>query len=86
MEIEWKYHYFDSNDRIQEEIKNMTAMPENQEIDLDDDHDNIQAILTYFQGSGNPPNLFFKDHTWILYIYGLICLHGFVMNTFLVSK
>ena len=84
MEIEWSYHHFDSNDRIQEEIKNITAMPGNQETDLDDD--DIQAILTYFQGSENPPNLFFKEHTWILYIYVFICFHGFVMNTFLVSN
>ena len=84
MEIEWRYHYFDSNNRIQEEMKNVTATYGNQEMDLDDD--NIQEILTYFQGSGTPPNLFFKDHTWILYIYVLICLHGFVMNTFLVSR
>ena len=64
-------------------MKNVSLIRADTEKLFSDDH--VQVILAYFQGSGNPPNLFFQDHTWILYIYVLICVHGFIMNTFLVN-
>ena len=63
-------------------MKNASMIITNADNDLA--YDNLQAIIIHFQGSGNPPNLFFQDYTWILYIYVLICVHGFIMNTFLV--
>jgi hypothetical protein len=43
-------------------------------------------ILAYFKGSDEPPNSFFGQHPWILYIYSGIGIHGFIVNTFLVSS
>ena len=42
-------------------------------------------MLSYFKGSNDPPNIFYKHHIWILYIYLAICIHGLLMNIFLVS-
>jgi hypothetical protein len=50
---------------------------------VDDVH--FEDILTYFKGSDEPPNSFFRQHPWILYIYLGISIHGFIVNTFLVS-
>ena len=64
-------------------MKNISMIRADTEELFSDDH--LQAILAHFRGSGNPPNLFFQSHTWILYIYALICVHGLIMNTFLVN-
>ena len=64
-------------------MKNVTWIKADTEKIFSDDH--LQLILAHFRGSENPPNLFFQDYTWILYIYALICVHGFIMNTFLVN-
>ena len=50
--------------------------------DIDDIH--LENVLSSFEGSDEPPNNFFKHHTWILYLYFGIYIHGFVMNIFLV--
>ena len=47
---------------------------------------NVENMLSYFKGSNDPPNIFYKHHIWILYIYLAICIHGLLMNLFLVSK
>ena len=61
-----------------------------------DNHDNItqgekrledvylEDVLSHFEGSIESPSMFFKQHTWILYTYIGISIHGFVMNSFLV--
>ena len=46
--------------------------------------ENWENILNYFQWKEEPPSDFFKQNTWILYGYFGICIHGFVMNAFLV--
>ena len=46
---------------------------------------NFEDILAYFRGSDKPSSIFFRQHTWILYIYLGIGIHGVIMNTFLVS-
>ena len=46
--------------------------------------ENWESIFDYFQWKGEPPSDFFKNHTWILYGYFGICVHGFIMNGFLV--
>ena len=46
---------------------------------------NVENMLSYFKGSNDPPNIFYKHHIWILYIYLAICIHGLLMNIFLVS-
>ena len=45
---------------------------------------NVENMLSYFKGSNDPPNIFYKHHIWILYIYLAICIHGLLMNIFLV--
>ena len=45
---------------------------------------NIQSILSYFEGSSEPPSLFFRKYTWILYVYLGMCIHGAIMNLFMV--
>ena len=54
-----------------------------------DDHSvdevHFKDILTYFKGSDEPPNSFFRQHPGILYIYLGIGIHGVIVNTFLVS-
>ena len=52
------------------------------EEDIDDIH--LQNVLSYFKGLNEPPSDFFKHQTWILYVYLGICVHGFIMNAFLV--
>ena len=47
---------------------------------------NVENMLSYFKGSNDPPNIFYKHHIWILYIYLAICIHGLLMNLFLVRK
>ena len=69
--------------KIGANMKNISMIRADTDKLLSDDH--LQVILAHFRGSGNPPNLFFQDHTWILYIYALICVHGLIMNTFLVN-
>ena len=69
--------------KLEVNMKNVSLIRADAEKAFSDDH--LQVILSHFQGSGNPPNIFFRDHTWILYIYILICLHGFIMNSFLVT-
>ena len=69
-------------DEVETNMKNVSLIRADGEKIFSDDH--VQVMLAHFRGSGNPPNLFFQDHTWILYIYALICVHGFIMNTFLV--
>jgi hypothetical protein len=49
------------------------------------DQVHFMDILAYFKGSDEPPNSFFGQHPWILYIYLGIAIHGFILNTFLVS-
>ena len=49
------------------------------------DEVHFKDILTYFKGSNEPPNSFFGQHPWILYIYLGIGIHGCIVNTFLVS-
>ena len=44
----------------------------------------MREILAYFEGLDEPPSDFFKFHTWILYLHLGMCVHGFIMNTFLV--
>ena len=67
---------------VEANMKNVSLPRADTDKVFSDDH--LQVILAHFRGSGNPPNLFFQYHTWILYIYVLICVHGFIMNTFLV--
>ena len=45
----------------------------------------LDSVLEYFGGFDEPRSDFFKAHSWILYIHIGICMHGFIMNTFLVS-
>ena len=44
----------------------------------------MNEILKYFEWKDEPPSSLFKQHTWILYGYLAICVHGFIMNGFLV--
>ena len=53
--------------------------------DHSEDEVHFVDILKYFKGSDEPPNSFFGQHPWILYIYLGIGIHGFIVNTFLVS-
>ena len=52
----------------------------------DTKENNVENMLSYFKGSNDPPNIFYKHHIWILYIYLAICIHGLLMNLFLVRK
>ena len=49
-----------------------------------DDCSDIQSVLSYFEGSSDPPSLFFRKYTWILYVYFGMCIHGAIMNLFMV--
>lgn len=44
----------------------------------------LNATLHYFEWKDEPPSNLFKHHSWILYGYLIICVHGFIMNGFLV--
>ena len=44
----------------------------------------IESVLSYFEGSSDPPSLFFRKYTWILYVYLGMCIHGAIMNLFMV--
>ena len=46
----------------------------------------LDSVLEYFSGFDKPRSDFFKAHSWILYAHIGICVHGFIMNTFLVSS
>ena len=46
----------------------------------------LDSVLEYFNGFDKPSSDFFKAHLWILYLHIGICVHGFIMNTFLVSS
>ena len=46
----------------------------------------LDSVLEYFSGFDLPRSDFFKVHSWILYVHIGICVHGFIMNTFLVSS
>ena len=46
----------------------------------------LDSVLEYFSGLDKPRSDFFKAHSLILYVHIGICVHGFIMNTFLVSS
>ena len=51
---------------------------------VDDKEIMMNEILKYFEWKDEPPSSLFKQNTWILYGYLAICVHGFIMNGFLV--
>ena len=55
---------------------------ENDIMNTEENH--MRGILAYFEGLDEPPSDFFKIHGWILYLHLGICVHGFIMNSFLV--
>ena len=59
-------------------MKNNASSMEDKEIMMNE-------IFKYFEWKDEPPSSLFKQHTWILYGYLAICVHGFIMNGFLVS-
>ena len=59
-------------------MKNNSASAEVKEMMMNE-------ILKYFEWKDEPPSSLFKQHTWILYGYLAICVHGLIMNGFLVS-
>ena len=52
----------------------------------DDEESLLNTTLHYFDWKDEPPSNLFKHHTWILYFYLIICVHGFIMNGFLVIE
>ena len=64
-------------------MNNSMNNQEDETMNTEDIH--MREVLTYFEGLDEPPSDFFKFHTWILYIHLGICVHGFIMNTFLVQ-
>ena len=50
--------------------------------DMDDIH--LRAVLSFFALSDGAPNNFSNRYPWILHFYFGICIHGFILNAFLV--
>ena len=53
-------------------------------VDMDDNH--LRAVLSFFALSDGAPNNFSNRYPWILYFYFGICIHGFILNAFLVRN
>ena len=51
-------------------------------VDMDDIH--LRAVLSFFALSDGAPNNFSNRYPWVLYFYFGICIHGFILNAFLV--
>ena len=50
--------------------------------DMEDIH--LRAVLSFFALSDGAPNNFSNRYPWILHFYFGICIHGFILNAFLV--
>ena len=51
--------------------------------DMEDIH--LRAVLSFFALSDGAPNNFSNRYPWILHFYFGICIHGFILNAFLVN-
>ena len=53
-------------------------------VDMDDIH--LRAVLSFFSLSDSAPNNFSNRYPWILHFYFGLCIHGLILNAFLVNS